>query len=194
MNEQTDKDNSPVCGNPDFELATQEYASIVEMCASNDLSIELSNRHIEHAAILTNAILGKTREHASILTGDCPELFFDKIKAALIAALDRGAEIRVILVNGVQKASALIELAKERASLKVFRVQETAVESVKAVVPHFCVSDSMRYRLEQIHEDKDFAADRSVSAVANFNQPNIARTLQTTFEKVLSLTVPCAAS
>jgi hypothetical protein len=178
-----------------FELATEEYESIVAHCADADSSLELSNRHIAHAAILTKHIVRRTENTLDIITGSMPELFFSKIKKQLETTLQKGVQVKIIFVNKIAPCEDLSLLAKHYPNqLKLFQIPDAIRPTVKEHIAHFCVSDKKRFRIEEIHGDKDFVKDPSIKAIANFNNPEIAKQLQHTFEELVAMSTVSNAS
>ena len=171
----------------DFGLATEEYESIVASAAAANSSADIPNRHIAHAAILTKYIIRHSEQDIKIVTGSLPELFFNRIKSELEAALKRGVSAQIIFINKANVCQELNNLLGKYRQLQALEIPERFKNNVKRHVAHFCVSDKKRFRLEEIHEDKDFSKDPSIRATANFNHPQIARELHTLFESLSSL-------
>ena len=165
-------------------LMTEEYRDIVRECANRDLPIELPNRHIDHASILFNAALQYSSRYMDILTGGLPELFVDKIKAELNAALERGVQVRIIII----KPSAANGGLSNHANLEIYEVPSDIRERVAQGVPHFYVSDDRRYRMEEMHSlDRDFSANPEIRARASFNQPIVGKSLRETFNGLVDV-------
>ena len=174
----------------DFTLATEEYEAFVRECADLSLSIDVPNRHIQHAAVLTKNILRLSKEKVQILTGTFPELFFKLIQDDFQRALLRGVSVQVLVVDGELECEALKKLQSEQRNLVVYKLQDEMQEEVRASVGHFAVSDCKRYRIEDIHERKDFTKDPSVKARASFNNPTGAKNLHEAFQTLLQFATP----
>jgi len=117
-----------------------------------------------------------------------PELFFRAIKTALEVALNAGTKARIIFVNKGTACRDLIELAKKYPErLQIFEIQDAFRENVKRRVCHFCVSDNKRFRIEEIHPDKDFSLDPGIRATASFNHPTEAKSLKDSFTDLVNL-------
>ena len=174
----------------DFGLATEEYEAIVASAASADSNGNIPNRHIAHAAILTKHIIRKSESDVKIITGSLPELFFNQIRSELECGLKRGIAAKIVFVNKANVCRELSGLLQKYRNLQAFEIPDRIRSTVKIHVAHFCVSDKKRYRLEEIHEDKDFTKDPSIRAVANFNQPEISQDLNAMFETLASISQP----
>lgn len=173
----------------DFDLATAEYYDIVRQCADQDLSLELTNKHIEHASILFNAALRHTRRGMDILTGTMPELFLEKIGVELKSALDRGISVRIIVIKPI--IESLRQSFAPYGGIKIFQVPEEIRPEIARDMPHFYVSDDRRYRLEFKHDiDKDFEKHPDIDARANFNQPDVVSKLRRAFNDLMDACDP----
>jgi hypothetical protein len=169
-------------GASEQELYTDEYEFMVRQCAKNRLPLDLRNRHIDHAVVLTRHILAESRERASFLTGRLHQEFSDSIREELADALKRGCGVDVVFVEHEPVPSAVAGLrGRYPDRLRLYRVRDEHRERLRQS-GHFCVSDGCRYRMENHHPfDQDFARDKAVTAVANFNRPDIARKLERLF-------------
>ncbi len=174
-------------------LMTEEYESIVASCADNDSSMGISNRHISHAAILTKHIIRKSQSSVDILTGSLPELFFNQIKNHLADALKRGIVIRIVFVNDGKVCPNLLSMVQQNKKIQVYELTSAAKAAVKNQINHFCVSDNKRFRIEEIHPDKNFDTDPAISATANFNHPQEAKRLRELFDALIKFSNPVSA-
>lgn len=173
-----------------FDLATEEYEALVTRCADNDLSLEIDNFHIAHAAILTKHIIRRSQHFVDILTGSMPELFFKKIQGNLVETLAKKIPVRIIFVNKGTACSELTDLKRQHSNLGLFEIRDEYRSEVKESVCHFCVSDNKRFRIEDIHPDKDFSVDPSIKAQASFNHPEGARELHNSFAALITFSDP----
>jgi len=178
-----------------FDLATEEYESIVASCADNDSSQELSNRHIAHAAILTRHIIRRSQHCVDILTGSLPELFFNQIRSQVESAIQKNVLVRIVFANGGAVCDSLFGLARQYPKqLLIYEISDEYREKVKKSICHFCVSDNKRWRIEEVHPDKDFSKDPAISALANFNRPQEAKVLHSSFDDLVDLSNPVKLS
>ena len=177
-----------------FDLATEEYQRIVNTIADNDLPLEIPNRHIGHAAILLNKIFSKAQRDVSVLTGSMPELFFDQIKSTFIAAIKRNVRVRLITIDDCDAGAALLEATHDYPGrIEVRQVNSPCRREVWTRVGHFAVSDGKRFRVEGVHGPKDFSRDKEVRAIACFNNPASAQTLERAFDSLWSDSSPIEA-
>lgn len=164
----------------DFALATQEYQSLVDMCAKNDLCLTIPNNHIEHAAILTRAILDRSKDYARIVTGSFPEFFMNEVADSLRNALARGVKVTVVIAHYEPHDMLTEFIQAHRGKFSVYQMTNCAKRLM-----HFCVSDGIRWRAEAIHDQIDWTVEKSVMAQANFNYPEIAKRLSGIFTHLL---------
>jgi len=175
----------------DFKLATTEYQVIVNACAQYDIPIEIPNRHIDHAAVLENNIFRRSVRNVDVLTGNIPELFFEKISAKLDLALSRGVKVRMIVVNGGPCCDGVETIKSKYPNFQVLAIKPQMRPTVQKEMEHFVVSDGKRYRLEEHHDpNKDFSVDPEINAVACFNDPEAAKSLHEAFDALISSCEP----
>jgi sugar-specific transcriptional regulator TrmB len=170
----------------DRELYNDEYEFMVKQCAEHDLPFDLRNRHIDHAVILTKHILKNSRKKVFFLTGRLHQEFCASIRAELEEALANGCRVEIIFVENGDMPPEIAALQKAHPGRLVLHRINAEMREKAREMGHFCVSDGCRYRIERNHPfDQDFSKDKAVSAVANFNCPDIAGQLVAFFEDTL---------
>ncbi len=172
----------------DRYLFNEEYDFMVRQCADNDLPIDLSNRHIDHAIVLTRNILKKTQREVYFLTGRLHSEFCEAIIDDLKTALDNHCKVEIAFVEDEAIPDKIRALQKQSPRHLILRKLRGQFRDRGRSLGHFCVSDNCRYRMEENHPyDQDFTQNKEVKAVANFNAPQIAKDLVRFYRKVCDM-------
>jgi sugar-specific transcriptional regulator TrmB len=167
-------------------LMSEEYELLVKLFAENDVPLGIPNKHIEHAAILTKYIFEKAKNNVYIFSGGLPEIFIDKIKPSLIAALKRDVKIKIVVTYPSDDFKSCDDLMDDP-NFELYEIKEELKDIFEKNINHFSVSDSLMFRFEDIHEKKDFKENFEVTATANFNHPEYANGLEKKFKDFLEV-------
>lgn len=162
-----------------------EYIKIVEEAAKNDENLDISNCTLEHAVFLSQKLISKSENNINILTGEFSSPYYDKVRDEFEKAATRfqpiGKKIKIIILDNDAPENDDFNKLRERFR-EVIEVKNATIPSGKEV-HHFLVSDSKRYRFEDPHT-KEELSKQEVSAVANFNNANVASILDSEFKKL----------
>jgi hypothetical protein len=165
-----------------LNLATNDYRSIVEQCAETSAEMIISNRYIDHAAILFSVALKHTKEVFEVFTGSIPELFVSLIKNDLRDAAARGVKISIISVLQPKDKEQLAEIQQKYGNNVSFSVLDMPLRGMASNLRHFYVSDQVRYRIEEPHPlGQNFKENPNIEASASFNSPVVAQKLHDMF-------------
>jgi len=179
----------------DLKLMTEEYEYMVNLFSGMDISLEIPNRHIGHAAILTKYIFDKATKYVYIFSGGLPEIFIKEVKDNIQNALnkgEKGVEVKIIVSDPAycENSDIIQELILLNKNFHIHKIKESIRVEIEGSINHFCVSDSKMFRLEEIHPEQDFAQNRAIKAKANYNDPEIAKTLTNKFNELWLLSEP----
>jgi len=161
----------------------KQYIDIVEEAAEKEENLDIPNRTLDHAVFLTQKLILKAKNNIKILTGELGSPYYDRIKDDLQFAVDKfkpsGGKIKVIVW---EQDAPINEIFSSfiRNNNDVIEVRKAAQNTT---INHFLVSDSKRYRFEEIHSKQDLI-DQKVKGTANFGNPEKASILNEVFDTI----------
>lgn len=163
------------------------YTRLVEYCATNNITLPLSNGHWKHAATLLKWFFRIGKDRVFILTGKLHEKVFDdpetikytsefirgggKVSIAFTEAVSHN----LILSRPFVKDSMDAALETDPSGKKNLFVLKDA-SSIAPHASHFMVVDGRGFRFETDHS-------RSI-ATANFDNSEIAKRLEIVFKEI----------
>lgn len=162
------------------------YQQQVDDLAAEGKSFRISNRNVEHAAVLLDAILRTAEQEVRLFCGNLSESFYgqDRLKKALINYLHKpGSRLQILVQEKLPKNHVVLQALQPYIDNKV----EVRYIELTHKVSHFAVLDRKGYRFEFTHHEANPAL---VEAVANFNEPDIASKLADQFDVLFSTAKP----
>jgi hypothetical protein len=179
----------------DEELAvttdTRAYRRLIRDLARMRLNARVSNGFPEHAAILFEAMFRHAKDEVRIFTGSLSTNVYGQ--KPLVRAAERflqrpGTSLKVLFeepadCDALQEHPLLVALNDEAAGALELRqaVGSYAVKGAK----HFAVMDDCGFRFEHDHD--------ATQAIANFNEPDVARKLLGAFDSAFEMGIPIHA-
>lgn len=186
-----------------------DYKKTVEEELKKRLGFEIPNSTLQHAVFVQTKLIENTEQNLGILTGDASEINHPEIKTSLMILVRRlrnptltyKIENRLVRFfnksktqkqNPANRGIRIIMYNAETDDSRDFRnffkdyadiVQIKKYKPIEGKFSHFLVSDSIRYRKEDIHFDKDFI-EYKINSEANFNNASIASVLEDFFNNV----------
>ncbi len=182
-----------------------EYKDTVEKYAKKNLELEIPNSTLGHAALVSKSIIDNTKRNLIILTGDANEIDCLGLRENLDALANRirnphffyqflntlrrkdkhqdiVGRIRILFSDESPNNNDFYNFARDYADIMKIK----KFKNPNTLTPHFLVSDSIRYRLEEDHT-KDDLKDYEINAEANFNKPVTAEVFEEFFNKCWNL-------
>ena len=169
------------------ESHVQEYRQIIEKFAAQRLNQRVPNGLPQHAAILIETMFQHAAAEMRIFSGDCNETVFGKPStiAAVCNFLSKPYAVLRILVQN-EKDQEWVDTHPLVTALKELESPHGQVEIIAAEgvystdeANHFAVMDNDGYRFEFDHQN--------TKAVANFNEPEVAKELLSAFDSAFKL-------
>ena len=195
MNEKSDLDSGTATvakrrSSPPPSLDVSGYGDLIERLAAQKLNQRISNGVPAHAAILLETMFRHAEEEIRIYTG---KLDGDTYAApALIREAKRflrrpGTCLRVLLqerrtVEWAKEQPFIKQLLDTPPGLGTFEVRCARGIYATDKAKHFSVMDGTGYRFEVDHA--------KTRAVANFNEPEVARDFSSAFDRAYEIADP----
>lgn len=166
-----------------------EYRAIIERFAHERINQRVSNGMAVHAAVLLETMFKHAAAEMRIYTGELHQDVFGQsgiVDAAKGFLSKPYARLRILIqkkhdlawVHGHPLLKAINDMAAPHGDLEV-RFASGVYASDQA--NHFAVMDNDGYRFELQHEN--------CQAVANFNEPRVAKNLLSVFDQAFELGV-----
>lgn len=171
---------------------TRVYRHLMEQLARRRMNQRVSNGISEHASILFETMFRHAKEEVRIFTGELrPSVYGTPtlISAAKDFLSRTSTRLRILI-----EQPADVEALREHPLLRVLsesvpRVERDQLKLRQAVgsyaqkgAKHFAVMDDCGFRFEIDHE--------ATQAVANFNEPDVARELSVAFDSAFKMGLP----
>jgi len=184
----TGKSFEPISDSMKIMLQLNEengYEDIVRQMAKLDSNEPISNGQPDHAAILYQVLLERSKKQMLVFCNNFKKEVFDqsRVLKALRDALDRGVVVRAVSQETPEAESRFLEILEEYAktfpdqvSVKCAASENLSVKQkyVRNESLNFCVSDQKALRWEPDRNE--------VRATAYMNNPKIARSLVEYFQ------------
>lgn len=160
-----------------------EYKILVEEAYRKKSNLNIPNTTLAHAIFLSKLLIDKAEKEIKIFTGKIEEIFYNNewIRKAINNALKKKVKITIIVSD--------YEKVKNREFLKFAEknnVQIMELRSSIQVDTHFLLSDGSAYRIERPHTSEDFAKEFRVEGIANFNDVNLGKQIDSAFSHLVS--------
>jgi len=162
------------------------YKKVVGRLAKGQICQQIPNEHPMHAAALIETMFDNAEKDVRIFTGKLAKATYDQpdLVAAAARFLERpGARLRILVQRQLTHADlqdrALLAKLNESVKLEIKQATGSYAESD---ANHFAVMDERGFRFELEHSKSE--------AVANFNEPRIARELIAAFDTAFSMGKP----
>lgn len=166
-----------------LEEIDKEYVNIVNEAIQNDLNLDISNSTLNHAVFLAKKLISLSRSDIKIITGELNSPYYEEIRTELEEAASNLSKVK-------GKINILIWNKLESGNENFIQLQEKYRDTVEIKyanrednINHFLVSDSKRYRFEELHSAKDLR-DQNIKGKANFNNRETAESLNQSFESI----------
>lgn len=178
--------------NPEEENRTKrldeidtEYVNLVNEAIREDLNLEISNSTLNHAVFLSKKLISLSENNIKILTGELDSPYYEEIKDDLENAaisLSKGnGKISILIWNKIGDGNTNFAQLRERYKDAIEIKCANRTDSIN----HFLVSDSKRYRFEEVHSNKDLE-NENIKGKANFNNKEVAEALSRSFDSIWS--------
>jgi hypothetical protein len=162
------------------------YKKVVGRLARGKICQQIPNEHPMHAAALIETMFDNAEKDVRIFTGKLAKATYDQpdLVAAAARFLERpGARLRILVQRQLTRADlqdrAMIAKIHESPKLEIRQATGSYAESD---ANHFAVMDEHGFRFELEHSKSE--------AVANFNEPRIARELIAAFDSAFAMGKP----
>lgn len=167
----------------------QSYRQFIEVLARDNVNQRIPNGHPVHASVLVEAMFEKAEREMRIFTGSLAAETYDEpllVDAACRFLTKPRSRLRILLQQPMQKTDVLSR--KMVSEILAMRARRVGTFDVRVADPayahddHYAVMDDGGFRFEVDHTE--------TTAVANFNEPSVARELASGFDVAFGLGVP----
>ena len=153
------------------------YRASVEELFENNSELIVTNRDKKHAAVLTSILFQNAKKEVVLFCQNLDEEFYDSapIKSAVLCALERGVNVKILIQEEPQANELLSELKLlgSRAELELRKCDKDSEASKSNL--NFAVIDQKAFRLESDRENN--------SAFACANNPKLANDMLQVFNR-----------
>lgn len=163
------------------------YRKMINQYAKGKTNERVPNGKAAHAGILLDAMLDNAKEGVRIVTGRLIEKVYGHVNFIMSAKsflMKKNAKLEIIILNTPEKpieehalVVALKEYKKKCPEKYKGQVNIIMAPPKMSSTKHFAVMDKTGFRFE--------FDDNEVKAVANFNEPETAKRLYESFERLL---------